>query len=844
MRQGGVRGLLRASRGNGGTERDEKEKQAEAAFEKGKALLKKDGQPTASATAAMLGAPLGAVKAAPQFQQAANANANATSPQKKGVSPTPKTASSPTKAAQGSNSSAANQNNSVIAPVQQLPSGVAAPPGCQNHVLALPYLTAAIELSPATSQYYATRAAVFTRLQEYKLAVFDYTMSIQVEEPQVASPVDQKRVAGYYCSRGQAFRHLGKIDDSIADFKRAAKLDPENGSYYYEIGVSLYELSDKQRALELFSIALEGKAALNTIMLNGANGKQATTSAPSSEPTSRHLSLPQIAPTPEAALGSTPGSHFYASAVNAVRIQMTKTAQTKCLLYRGNTRREVGDVKGAITDLQAAVANEENGNSHNLLGLAFFDNKDFQLAATHFQRACDMENTTAIFFNNLGLALFQLKRYEDALNAFNEAHTRDPENANIFFNRGNTELVMKLFDEAISDFDEAIHRVHDDENIHHSKGIAFQELGQTEAAIRQFLQALQYNPVFKPSLFHLGLMYHIQSEAFMALDCFSKVIKLDPLDRRAYESLGLVYCDLMYFDLAVAAFSKAIELLPTHGAIHFYKGKALLWLGRYTEAIECFNDAVANKCEEPQVYNARAIGERYIGKHHRAVDDLTKAISMDKENVEYFYNRSQCYIEVKEYDLAIADLSSALQFNQNEAKLFSLRGKACYALKRYEEAIADMRRALELDPNDTTAHYSYYVMGLAYANSNRHREAIPCFSTAATLQTNNPLYAHERAKSLQCVGNHKEALVSFCEVVALQPCNAHAYFRRAFSLKALRRLDDAAGDFETAKRLQPKNLNLMVNYKKIFDIEYIELCAAGEEPPYEEMVALAAGERK
>ena len=61
---------------------------------------------------------------------------------------------------------------------------------------------------------------------------------------------------------GQTFRHLGKLDDSIADFKKAARLEPENGAWYYEIGVSLYELGDRHRALKLFSVALDGKAAL------------------------------------------------------------------------------------------------------------------------------------------------------------------------------------------------------------------------------------------------------------------------------------------------------------------------------------------------------------------------------------------------------------------------------------------------------------------------------------------------------------------------------------------------------------------------------------------------------
>lgn len=64
----------------------------------------------------------------------------------------------------------------------------------------------------------------------------------------------------------------------------------------------------------------------------------------------------------------------------------------------------------------------------------------------------------------------------------------------------------------------------------------------------------------------------------------------------------------------------------------------------------------------------------------------------------------------------------------------------------------------------------------------------------------------------------------------MQPKNAHAYFRRAFVYKALGKFDEAAEDFEKARNLQPENPNLVVNYKKIYDIAYIELCKPGEEP--------------
>ncbi len=93
-----------------------------------------------------------------------------------------------------------------------------------------------------------------------------------------------------------------------------------------------------------------------------------------------------------------------------------------------------------------------------------------------------------------------------------------------------------------------------------------------------------------------------------------------------------------------------------------------------------------------------------------------------------------------------------------------------------------------------------------------------------------PIYYHERAKTLQHLMQYKQSLTDFTKVINAQPMNAHAYFRRAFAHKALGHFEEAAEDFERARNLQPENPSLVVNYKKIFDVAYIELCACGEEP--------------
>lgn len=169
-----------------------------------------------------------------------------------------------------------------------------------------------------------------------------------------------------------------------------------------------------------------------------------------------------------------------------------------------------------------------------------------------------------------------------------------------------------------------------------------------------------------------------------------------------------------------------------------------------------------------------------------------------------------------------------------------------------------MEESIRLDSNSQDAHDCHYHKGIAHANSGEHADAIRAFNNAIKLKPNTAAYVHERAKSLQNEGHYSEAVTDFTKVIQLQPCNAHAYFRRAFAFKSLGTIaamrsggdaqaemgrssgiarssdlapfDDAADNFEKARQLEPENPNLVVNYKKIFDVEFIELVAAGDEP--------------
>ena len=115
----------------------------------------------------------------------------------------------------------------------------------------------------------------------------------------------------------------------------------------------------------------------------------------------------------------------------------------------------------------------------------------------------------------------------------------------------------------------------------------------------------------------------------------------------------------------------------------------------------------------------------------------------------------------------------------------------------------------------------------------RFKRAVDMFTEALSApkleKGNDILYLHERAKSLQMVGNHSDAVADFGAVIRLKNDDDRAYFRRGWSYKAMGLFELAAGDFEKAKSINPKQKLYNLNYRLIGDIETIILLPPGRE---------------
>jgi Tfp pilus assembly protein PilF len=96
-----------------------------------------------------------------------------------------------------------------------------------------------------------------------------------------------------------------------------------------------------------------------------------------------------------------------------------------------------GDADKAIANLKEALAlSPDSSKAHNLLGIAYFQKRDYGLARDEYKRAIELDRSYAQAYNNLGTAFFMLKEFGKAEQMFKKALSLFPNLVSAHFGLG------------------------------------------------------------------------------------------------------------------------------------------------------------------------------------------------------------------------------------------------------------------------------------------------------------------------------------------------------------------------------------------------------------------------
>ena len=134
----------------------------------------------------------------------------------------------------------------------------------------------------------------------------------------------------------------------------------------------------------------------------------------------------------------------YDDAVKALQAQQLSDPDYiyQARFNKGICYRRLGHahIQASIDDLKKAVEMKaDSASAHNNLGLSFFEQGNFDEALLSYGKAVSLE-PTAFHHNNRGLAYYHQNQQEAAKKDFDAAVEKHPGDATIYFNRGNVYL--------------------------------------------------------------------------------------------------------------------------------------------------------------------------------------------------------------------------------------------------------------------------------------------------------------------------------------------------------------------------------------------------------------------
>ncbi len=96
--------------------------------------------------------------------------------------------------------------------------------------------------------------------KRYEMAEADYLKAIELRgasEQAQKDPENNKKMAAYYNNLAQAYSKSGKIDDAVADYAKAAQLDPAAAAgYYFNMGAVYTNVGKADDAIAAFDKAV------------------------------------------------------------------------------------------------------------------------------------------------------------------------------------------------------------------------------------------------------------------------------------------------------------------------------------------------------------------------------------------------------------------------------------------------------------------------------------------------------------------------------------------------------------------------------------------------------------
>jgi tetratricopeptide (TPR) repeat protein len=229
------------------------------------------------------------------------------------------------------------------------------------------------------------------------------------------------------------------------------------------------------------------------------------------------------------------------------------------LVESGRAAMQNGDLPVAIALLKRATeVDPKNKVAWNNLGLAYFAQRDDQLAIDAFHKQIEVNPYDDYAYNNLGRVYWNERKYDEAVKAFNKQLENNPLDKFAHSNLGAMYEEWHKYDLAVPELEKAVSlnpEPNDASQLQVSLGDAYLNLGQDDKALAAFDHAIELSTtplVWNNIAYQLSLkkshLDKAQQYAESAVTATAAGLRNISLDRLTQQDLPLVSSLIAYWD--------------------------------------------------------------------------------------------------------------------------------------------------------------------------------------------------------------------------------------------------------------------------------------------------------
>ncbi len=368
------------------------------------------------------------------------------------------------------------------------------------------------------------------------------------------------------------------------------------------------------------------------------------------------------------------------------------------LINRGNKRAANGDMEGALSDFNEAIAlNPTKATAFFNRGFLYNTSGQFEAAIHDFTDTIDLLPDYDEAYFQRGNSHRQLGEFQRSIQDYSQAIRLNPYCIKAYYKRADSRADLGDHVGALTDYSQVVMRLPKDANAYCQRGIFLSQSGELAKAVEDFSAAIEHNPRLADAYFHRGYCFAQLGEAEQATQDFSEALLHDPNHQAAYTrayTLGMLKessPDAFESSLDNASSLSLDTLTPLEESMPISVESALL-----TDAEIDAQEPSAAITVPLEPTSVEGLFERANHRIQRgdlggAITDYTRIIEHDPQNSNAYYQRGRSLGALGDTEAAVEDLNQAIHWARLNSleRLRDFSGELSTTLATLKQDLAD-----------------------------------------------------------------------------------------------------------------------------------------------------------